>query len=194
MAPQTPQDQIDCPSLEISAYIDRELPQEVEAELELHFGQCSICVAELNRQKSFLTALSASLEREDQIELPKNFTRSIVANAESRVSGLRRPGEWFTAVFICTALLLFALFAFGNDAESVLRAFGTIAEKVFAVMLVASHYIFDLAVGIAIIVRSLSSKFVFGSVATLPLLLVLVSTSIFAFSRLAFRRTRTQED
>jgi hypothetical protein len=55
--------------------------------------RCSVCADDLNLQKSFLNALDSSLDEETEIRLPKNFTKTVVANAESRVSGLRHPHE-----------------------------------------------------------------------------------------------------
>ncbi len=75
---------IDCPGGEIGAYIDGEVSPADETALEQHFAVCGICRAELNQQKTFLFVLNASLETETELELPKNFTKTIVANAESQ--------------------------------------------------------------------------------------------------------------
>ena len=80
----------ECPRDEISSYIDGELSSEQELELEMHFAACAVCTEELKLQRQFLCALDASLENEPDIELPKDFTKVVVASAESRVSGLRR--------------------------------------------------------------------------------------------------------
>src|SRR5690349_12215641 len=107
-----------CPSYEIAAYIDGELDQSRELELSMHFAACDVCSQELNQQKQFLCELDAGLKGE--IELPSDFAKTVIANAESTVSGLRRPRERFNALFICAALSLFALFALGPDAGKVL--------------------------------------------------------------------------
>src|SRR5687767_7691259 len=96
-------DRMVCPSPELSAYIDGELSPREELELEVHLAECRTCADELNLQKSFLNALDSSLDDEIEIPLPKNFTKSVVANAESRVNGLRHPHEWRNAAFICVA-------------------------------------------------------------------------------------------
>ena len=97
-----------CPLDDIASYVDGELSPDEETEFEAHLAGCETCRTELNHQKEFLFALSSSLESENDIPLPKDFTRTIVANAESRVSGLRRPRERFTAIFICAVLFIFA--------------------------------------------------------------------------------------
>src|SRR5438445_5520441 len=103
----------ECPTDEIAAYIDGEMDAAREFELETHLAACEICSLELNQQKQFLASLNSSLKHEGDLELPANFTKLIVANAESTVSGLRRPRERFNAMFICAGLFLFALFALG---------------------------------------------------------------------------------
>jgi anti-sigma factor RsiW len=53
----------ECPSVEISSYIDGELTPRREIALEKHFAVCESCTSELNLQKKFLIALYHALER-----------------------------------------------------------------------------------------------------------------------------------
>ncbi len=182
-----------CMTAEISAFIDGELSPSEELELEKHIAACSDCGDQLNQQKSFLFALSASLESQKEFELPKNFTKTIVANAESRVSGLRRPGERFTAVFICTALFLFALFALGADGQTVFSALGRVFEKLIAVGAFILHSVFNISLSTTVVARSLFSQIVFSS-ASLSLIAVLFVAALLIFSKLIFRGSRTQEN
>ncbi|MEP6849019.1 MAG: zf-HC2 domain-containing protein [Acidobacteriota bacterium] len=153
----------DCPSEEIASYIEGELSPVREIELEMHFAGCETCSAELNLQKKFLIALDHALESEKQIELPVNFTKVVVANAESRVSGLRRRSERFNALFVCAALFVFLMFTLGADSGKALSGFMTVFEKVGAVLAFAGHCAYDLAVGAVIIIRSLTSNLVTDS-------------------------------
>ncbi|MBC7899395.1 MAG: zf-HC2 domain-containing protein [Saprospiraceae bacterium] len=180
-----------CPSGEISAYIDGELSPVEEIEVESHFGVCIICSTELNRQKSFLSALSSSLEREKEFELPKNFTKTIVANAESRVSGLRRPRERFNAVFICTALFLFILFALGSDAETLFGIFVVVLEKAAAVGAFAFRLVYSVSLGAVVVARSLSSQILFSSYLSFLFFAGLFGFLLFACSRLILRSDRS---
>ena len=191
MTSQVPQTHNSCPSSEISAYIDGELLPVAELEFETHVAGCSFCSKELNQQKSFLFALSSSLEREVEFELPKNFTRTIVANAESRVIGLRRPQERFNAIFICTALFLFILFALGSDAETLLGVFGKVLEKIAAVGSFAFHLIYRVLFGAVVVARSLSSQLLFNSNLSFLLFAGLFGFSLFACSRLILRSDRS---
>lgn len=188
MTAQISQIKNECPSGEISAYIDGELSPADELNLEKHLFGCSICLAELNEQKSFLSALSSSLEQEKEFELPKNFTKTIVANAESRVTGLRRPRERINAVLICTALFLFILLALGSDTASLPAVFGMALEKVIAVGAFAFRIIYSVSLGVAVVTRSVSSQIFFSSYISFLLFAGLFGFSLFACSRLIFRR------
>jgi hypothetical protein len=112
----------------------------------------------LNQQKQFLCGLNVSLGREQDLDLPADFTKHVVVNAESTVSGLRRPRERFNAIFICSALLLFVLTAMGTDAGRVFEGFSLIFEKAAIVGGFFGHAIYAAFVGVAIIVRSLASQ------------------------------------
>ncbi|MGE3466422.1 MAG: zf-HC2 domain-containing protein [Pyrinomonadaceae bacterium] len=153
---------IACPTDEISAYIDGELSGELELELEMHFAECGSCAKELNLQKQFLCGLNSSLKQDDALALPADFTRHIVANAESTVAGLRRPREIYNAVFICVALLLFGLFALGADAARVYEMAATAVDQVGAVGGFFARVVYSLFLGIAIILRSIAAQFPIG--------------------------------
>lgn len=182
-------DGFECPSFDIAAYIDGELDEERESDLDGHFASCPVCTAELNDQKQFLCGLNSSLMNESEIDLPHNFAKTIVANAESSVTGLRRPAERFNAVFICVALLLFGLFALGADSGSVLGRSADIAEKLTSVALFIGHVAYSFAIGLCILTRSLCGH------AQIPEVISLVSVVLFVtlflgFSRRLFRFRR----
>jgi len=171
-----------CPSPMIASYVDGELDAASEIELNAHFAGCAICSEELNSQKQFLCTLNASLRNEKEIELPPDFAKLIVTNAESTVSGLRRPRERFNAVFICTGLILFILFAFGAGAGKEFGGFSSVVEQIAAVGSFFGHIIYAFGVGSIIVLRSVAAQFAFG-----PGLSVLV-TGMFVLSLLIFSR------
>ncbi len=179
-----------CPSNEIAAYIDGELSPREELDLEMHLAVCASCQAKLNEQKKLLCALDFVLESEKQIELPANFTKVVVANAESNVSGLRRPQERFKALFICAALFLLVILGFGGETETVLNTFAKFGEQVFAVGGFAVHLIYNFAVATAVILRSLSHQIVFNSAVSVAFLVMFFVISLFALSRLIVRYNR----
>jgi len=98
------------------------------------------------------------------VDVPEDFTRIVVANAESRVSGLRRPAERFHAFFVCSGLFLVIIFALGSSgSRTALDALFVVFDKVAAVGCCASHLAYDIAIGAVIIIRSLVSRLVLES-------------------------------
>ena len=147
-----------CQTEDISAYLDGELSPSRELELEVHFTVCEPCFFELNLQKQFLCSLNSSLQDENEIELPAEFTRHIVANAESTVAGLRRPRERYNAIFICIGLFVFVLFALGADAGRLFAGLASTFEQAAAVGGFFGHLIYSFFVGVAIVLRTLGAQ------------------------------------
>ena len=176
---------------DIAAYIDGELLPREELELEMHLAICKLCAGELNEQKTLLQALDFALENEKGIELPANFTRVVVANAESKVSGLRRPQERFKALFVCAALFLLVLLGLGGETKTVFETFAKFADQFLAVGGFVWNLVYDAAFGTAIILRSLSHQIVFNSTVSAASLVVVFLVSIIAVSRFIIRPTRS---
>ncbi len=176
---------------DIAAYIDGELLPREELELEMHLAICKLCAGELNEQKTLLQALDFALENERGIELPANFTRVVVANAESKVSGLRHPQERFKALFVCAALFLLVLLGLGGETKTVFETFAKFADQFLAVGGFVWNLVYDAAFGTAIILRSLSHQIVFNSTVSAASLVVVFLVSIIAVSRFIIRPTRS---
>jgi predicted anti-sigma-YlaC factor YlaD len=179
----------ECPRADIAAYIDGELAPGEELELEIHFASCKACAEELNEQKKLLCALDYALE-ENELKLPENFTKIVVANAESRVSGLRRPKERRNALFVCSALFLLVFIGLGSEAKNVLFSSSRFVEQFLAVGGFITHLVYDIAIGTAVVLRSLCFQFVFKSAISLALMALVLGFSALVFSRLIFRYKR----
>ena len=148
--------EIECPSVEIAAYLDGELSSEAEAELESHLSTCSVCTQDLNDQKHFIIALNGSLN--NLPALPIDFTKRIVTNAESGVSGLREKRERLNAVFVCVGLFLFVLFTLGASAPGTIAATLDVVGRLAAVAAFAGHLIYVVAFGVVVVMRSLAEQ------------------------------------
>jgi len=175
---------------DLAAYIDGELPPREELDLEMHLAVCKDCGDELNEQKKLLQALDYALEGEREIELPANFTRVVVANAESKVCGLRRPQERFRALFVCAALFLLVLLGLGGETKTVFNTFAKFGEQFLAVGGFLWNLIYDVAFGTAIVLRSLSQHLVSNPNFSLAVLLGLFFVSLIALSRFVLRSVR----
>ena len=176
-----------CLTDDIAAYVDGELTPEREMELDIHFAACPRCLNELNEQKRFLRQLEFSLHEEQSLELPPDFTKLVVANAESSVSGLRRPGERYNALFIIVGLSLFVLFASGAEAGRVLSGLSSLADQLAAVAGFFGHLIYSLFLGVVIVLRTIGSHASVDAFSVLALLAI----SILILTALSRRVLRT---
>ena len=165
MKESAPEFVFNCPAEEISAYIDGELAADVEGALERHVGICETCRRELNDQKGFLLALSDTLEREAPIELPANFTRSVVVNAESKVSGLRDRKQRSSAFIIGSVLLVLAAIAVGS-LTGVFSPLAAALDKVLALGGAVIQVAADLLYAIAAMLRSILQTQTFSTALT----------------------------
>ncbi|HTH52101.1 MAG TPA: zf-HC2 domain-containing protein [Pyrinomonadaceae bacterium] len=141
-----------CTSHDIAAYVDGELSPAREMQLEMHFASCSECTAELNLQKNLLNHLEFGLKSNADIELPADFAKVVVANAESTVAGLRRPRERFNALFICGGLGLFLLMVFGVGAAA------SVLDQLKAVGSFFGHFAYDILLGVVVIIRGTAAQ------------------------------------
>ena len=186
MLEESVKDQQICPAGEISAYIDGELSPAAELELELHFAGCADCTRILNEQKTMLLALDRGLG-DPVLELPDDFSRSVVAHAESRVSGLRRPNEMIHAVLICIGLLAFVSIALSGGSAGTFAAAGSLLQAAVSITAAAGHFVYDISLGSTVIFRTLFSSFVGGSAAIAFLTAVLFAGALLALTRLFSR-------
>ncbi len=180
----------ECPAEEIAAYIDGELGMDVENALERHMEACEICRRELNDQKGFLIALSDTLEREIPIELPPNFTKTVVINAESKVSGLRDRRERSTAFIVAAGLLVIAAAAVGSLA-GVFSPVSIVFEKIFALGAAGLQVLGDFAYAVGAILRSVLQTQTFGTALAYIAVCFAVVLMIYIGSRSLKRYFRT---
>jgi len=183
-------DELACPSFEIAAYIDGELSPEREQELDLHFVECDTCSDELREQKQFLCTLNSSLMNENEIELPADFTRTIVANAESSVAGLRRPRERYNALLICLALFLLGSIALAASSGETLARILAVIDTIGAVAGFVGQVVYSVFVGFGILMRTLSGQSRIPEAVSL-VSVILFSVIFISLSRrlIRFRRT-----
>ena len=95
--------------------------------------------------------------------------------------------ERFRALFLCAFLFLVILIGLGAETFNVITALGRVGEQVFALIGFAGNLAYDLAVGTAIILRSLSGQFVFNSFVSF-----VIAGSLFMFSAVLLSRLMTR--
>ncbi len=175
----------------IIAYLDGELTPDEELELEFHFADCKTCADAINAHKKISNSLEIILEDEmKHIKLPENFSKVVTAKAESNVSGLRQKKEISYAFVICAALVFFLTAGFSSK----FGAFSAVPEKFvdqfLAVSIFGAHIVYDAAIGVSIICRSLCHKFIFSSIISLVLVAVFFFIAFLSLSRLILRENR----
>ena len=181
-----------CPRERIVAYVDGELSPQDELALDVHIADCKVCNHELNSQKRVSTTLEILLEEEAlSIELPKDFTKIITAKAESSVSGLRHPKERSRALLICTILFFLVTIALDTEVDSIWFALDKFANQFTAVFGFVFRLVYDVAIGVTVVLHGLNHRFIFNSAVSFILVLGFFIFTSFSLSRLVFRYSRT---
>ncbi len=152
-----------CPRPEIIPYLDGELSVREEELLEFHLINCECCNNQLREQKQLLCAMGSAFDNHPEIELPKNFAKVVAVRAESDVQGLRSRKERKLAFFFGSLLIIFALFGLSGKFDILLNLAQKIVEQLKVFMTFIFHFIFDLTVGIAAVLRILSYELIFKS-------------------------------
>ena len=189
---QTEKIEESCPRTEIAAYIDGELSPRGELEIERHFAVCPPCKAEFNEQKKLLCALDFAFVGEKEIELPENFTKTIIINAESNVKGLRCPKERSRALILCAVLFLLIILGLGSETETVFSTFAAFFEQVWAVGSFVGHLVYDIAIAVTTILRLMGSQFIFNSTFAIVAWGIFLIAFLFMLSRLMLRANRSK--
>ncbi len=180
-----------CSSENILAYLDGDLLPREEMALEVHFAGCKNCSDELNEQKRLLCALDFAFEeKEAGFEVPDDFAKVVVTNAESNVHGLRRPKERYRALFVCVALGLLILIGFGKETEAFVSTSENLIGQSWAFGGYAVQFLHDVGVGVAVVLRYLGQRFVFNSGFSLGILFVFFALTLYLISRLLFGQNR----
>jgi len=181
-----------CPREEIFAYIDGELSPDEETNLECHFDECKICQTEVNAQKKVSNSLEIILEEEmKNIELPEDFSKIVKTKAESDVRGVREKRELSRALIIAATLLVLVIVGLGTQIGSVWETFERFVEQSGAVLSFVFHLIYDTALGLSLILKTLSQKFVFGSAVSILHAVVFLAVAFFSLSKLVLRFRRS---
>ena len=94
------------------------------------------------------------------------------------------------AFFICLALFLLVLLGLGSEMERVLSPFWKFGDQFLAVIGFAFHLIYDIAIGTAIILRSISRLVIFDSNVSIVFLIGILFVCLITFSRFIIRFNR----
>lgn len=178
-----------CPREDMLLYLDRELSAADELIFEKHLTECSVCHRELNSQKKMFLALNLAFDEKTEIELPKDFAKVVAANAESNVKGLRSRKERSSALFIILGLVLLTLIGLSIENERLFGVISGFGKQIITILSFILRLIFDLTVGLAVVLRSLSQQLI-SNTSIFVLSIGVFVISLFALSRIWDRLNR----
>jgi len=175
----------------VAAYVDGELDVAAQARFEEHLKDCQDCRLELRAHRQFICELDALLTNDVQVSVPINFSRVVAARAVSDMSGVRTRAENRKAVVFCLLLGITGFALIGSTTQVAMVSFVRVsARKVFSLIDLVSHAIYDLAVSIAVISRVLSRKLIADN-GDLRIALVVLVFAVFLLTRLISGYHRT---
>ena len=175
----------------VAAYVDGELEAAAQARFEEHVKDCQDCRLELRAHRQFVCELDALLTNDAQVSVPINFSRVVAARAVSDMSGVRTRAENRKAVVFCLLLGITGFALIGSTTRVAMVSFVRVsARKVFSLIDLVSHAIYDLAVSIAVISRVLSRKLIADN-GDLRIALVVLVFAVFLLTRLISGYHRT---
>lgn len=93
---------------DLAAYLDDELDANERENLENHLCACAECVRDLAAQRQLLGVLSGALSMRPAApydDLPADFTRVVIARAQTDMSGMHAKNERRRSLVICAALI-----------------------------------------------------------------------------------------
>jgi predicted anti-sigma-YlaC factor YlaD len=179
-----------CESALIAAYVDGELDEDLTLGFEEHLQQCEPCRVELRLHRLFVCELDSTL-KQDEMPMPRDFSRIIAARAASDMRGVRTRAEHRKALGICMILALIGFALVGAAArETIFRLTGKFVSTVVGLVSFASTTVYDTIAGLAVIFRVLSRKLIVESGSLGPLA-ALLAVAILLLSRLLSNYHRT---
>ncbi|MBC7798931.1 MAG: hypothetical protein H7Z37_18835 [Pyrinomonadaceae bacterium] len=177
-----------CSHSEIANYLDGELAPNAEIIFERHLVVCEICAARLNEQKQVLLALNAAFSDENRFDLPVDFTKKIIVEAESDVSGLRERSERRRAVFLVSGLFAtFVTILFFSRQSGILFA---ISDVALASGKFVVNFLYAFGLSVVVILRVVNHHFLFDSTVSAFLAIALLVCSLLALSHFLNRYHR----
>lgn len=182
-----------CKREDIAAYLDGEMNGDEIVCFENHIKSCKACTEELQSQKSLLNEIDFAFDsRETELPLPKNFTKVIKATAENDMNGLRQRKEKSRALRLCLLLAAFAfvLLGWARLSDSVLTPVKNLIYVIGSFFQIVWRVIYDAALGVVVVARTVSRHFIFESAPASYLLLLIFLCSLFLLTRLVKRYYR----
>ncbi len=168
----------------IGAYVDGELDAGLTLLLEDHLESCADCRFELRAHRLFVCELDAALTGDDEVPVPRDFSRIIATRATTDMRGVRTRSENRKALTICVILALGGFALLGATAlNSVFMLAAKFVATVLGVVGFVGTAVYDTAAGLVVIFRVVSRKYIIETGSLWPML-VLLAFGVLILSRL----------
>ena len=174
----------------LNAFLKGELSSVDESAFESHLNTCESCSAEVELHR----ALEIEIDTlpPEAIEIPKDFSKVVAAKAESQVSGLRKSSERSAAFKIVAGLGVILLLLLGGSVGAATGFLTFLFERIGSVLGVIGSFIFNLLLGIFVILRVATTRFEFDTNSLLLLsaiaVIILALAILFRFGLSNFLR------
>lgn len=144
-----------------AAYLDGELDEASASLFERHLRNCEACSAALSEQRRLLCLLDAAFDEtfEKKLALPKDFTRTLKARAQTDMSGVRSGQERATALKICAVLAVITFALLGATLwDAVFIPLAAAGRGAAGVAGIAGHAVADAGAGGAVVMRAVGGR------------------------------------
>ena len=175
----------------VTAYVDGELDMAAQVLFEEHMTSCHDCRLELRVHRQFMCELDSLLANDAQLVVPTDFSRVVAARAVSDMSGVRTRAENRKALVFILALGVTGFALLGSTTRQTFINLGRLfIRKVFSLIDLVSHAVYEIVASVAVISRVLSRKFIADN-GDFRVVLVLLVFAVFVLSRLISGYHRT---
>ena len=169
-----------CSKSALLEFLEGDLSTDAEQKVAAHIRTCPACQNEVKQHQNLLIELDNSFD--DLPKIPDDFSKILLVNVKSQVSGVRMPNERRLAMLICGGLLVTVLLAVAAGSLNPLSGSTIIFEKTVSVTYFIFGLLLDLILGVGIVGRAISSSF--GESPLIILAAIVVATLIIAVWRI----------
>jgi len=147
-------DNNNCQSDQIAAFVDDELKPVDRLAVEQHVLVCDRCATELRAHRTFMRELDTALAGRFDLEVPPDFAKVVAVHAENDMRGVRDRSEHRRALRYCIVLGLVAFALLGvASSRTVFASVQSFFKATFGIIGLFGKTIYDAMAGFAVLAR-----------------------------------------
>jgi len=186
-------DNNNCQSDQIAAFVDDELERVERLALEQHVLVCDRCATELRAHRTFMRELDTALASRFDLDVPPDFAKVVAVHAENDMRGVRDRSEHRRALRYCIilGLVAFALLGFASS-RAVLASVQSFFRVTFEIIELLGKTIYDAMAGFSVLARAFRRGLIgdAGLADLLALLLFVFAIGLLTLLISRYHRTR----